>query len=218
MSIPLNSSTGGTTANISLTLNESINFYVNIYSLGTGANSRSLQQLAQGSASILYQVRYEIGAASNNQTCSHNITYPSEGAANNNFATNYNVNGASINISTTHLTSFSGIKWVDIPFVTSLSAGAYWMAVNRNNTTATTGGAAIMNAVSMGQGWMMVSQVNTNVIPFGGNTSVSTAGNPLGLGIWTTNSLGTSTSSIALASISTTASQPVIPFQMIRQV
>ncbi len=216
-SLAFGSTTGGTTANTSLTLNNSQTIWINIYSKGVGGNSKSLQYVTGGSVSLVFQVRAEIGAASNNQTVSHNFTFPSsEGAAQGNYATNYNVNSGSYNISTTHLTSFNGFRWLDIPFAVSLSRGAYWMAVAQSTATATTGGVAAMTNVTARNTFVAVSQINTNIALMGVSSNMSTAPWLNGLGLWSTNSIGESTSSIGLASISSSANQPILPFQLIR--
>lgn len=217
-SFAFGSTTGGTTANTSLTLNNSQSIWVNIYTKGVGASSKSLQFLTSGSVSLVFQVRVHIGAASNNQTVSHNFTYPSsEGAAQGNFATNYNVNAASYNVSTTHLTSFNGFRWLDIPFAASLSAGDYWMAIAQSTATATSGAIAAMTNLTARNTYVAVSQINTNVALMGVSSNMSTAGWLNGLGYWSTNVLGSSSSSIGLASVSTVANQPIMPFQLIRE-
>jgi len=212
------STTGATSANQSLTLNNSQSIWVNIYTKGTGVNASSLQFLTSGSVSLVHQVRVEIGAASNNQTISHNITYPQRGgSAQGNFATNYNVNATSYNVSTTHLTSFNGSRWLDIPFGASLQAGDYWMAIAQSTATATTGGVAAMTNVTARNTYVAVSQINANIAAMGTASNNST--NPMrnGLGYWSTNANGSSSSSLGLTGISSVANQPLLPFQIIRE-
>jgi hypothetical protein len=217
-SIAIGSTTGATSANVSLTLNNSRSIFVNIYTKGVGASSKSLQRVAGGSVSMVFQVRVEIGAASNNQTVSHNFTYPSsEGGAQGNFATNYNVNSGSYNISTTHLTSFNSFRWFDIPFASSLSAGNYWMAIGESTATATTGGIGAMTNVTYRNSYIAVTQISANVALMGSNSNISTAPWANGLGYWSTNTIGATSSSLSLAGISTVANQPILPFQMIRE-
>lgn len=217
-SFAFGSTTGATSANQSLTLNNSQTVWLNIYSKGVGANSKSLQHVTRGSVSFVFQVQVSIGAASNNQTIYHNFTYPnSEGAAQGNYATNYNVNSTNYNISTTHLTSFNGFRWLDIPFATSLSAGDYWMGIAQSTATATTGAVAAMQNVTARNTFVAVSQVNTNIALMGVSSNMSTAPMRNGLGYWSTNANGSSSSSMGLASISSVANQPILPFQIIRE-
>lgn len=211
------SSTTGTTANSNWTLRQTDTVWVNIYSLGVGASSRSLQYINQASATIVLQVAGSIGAASNNQTVSHNITYPAEGAANNNFATNYNVNSGSINFSTTHLTAFNSVRMLDIPYATTLGAGTYWMGIARSSATATTGGAAVMTALTMRHSMLGVTQISANPNLLGGNTTAGSNAWQLGHGYWTTNTNGKTSSSMALSHVSTFANLQKVPFQFIRQ-
>jgi hypothetical protein len=217
-SFAFGSTTAATTANISLTLNNSQSVWVNIYSKGVGANASSLQYITRGSVSFVHQVQVSIGAASNNQTIYHNITYPSvRGAAQANFATNYNVNSSNFNISTTHLTSFNGSRWLDIPFAASLPAGNYWMAIAQSTATATTGGVAAMTNVTARNTFVAISQVNANIAQMGVSSNMSTAGMRNGLGYWSTNAIGSSSSSLGLTGISSVANQPLLPFQIIRE-
>jgi hypothetical protein len=212
------STTGATSANQSLTLNNSQSIWVNIYTKGTGANAKSLQFITSGSVSLVFQVQVSIGAASNNQTIYHNYTYPQrEGSAQGNFATNYNLTNASYNVSTTHLTSFNGSRWLDVPFAASLSPGNYWMAIAQSTATATTGGVAAMTNLTARNTYVAVSQINGNIAAMGTASNNST--NPMrnGLGYWSTNANGSSSSSLGLTGISSVANQPVLPFQIIRE-
>jgi len=210
------STTGVTSANISLTYNNSHSIYVNIYTQGKGASSKSLQFVTQGSVSFVYQVVLHIGAASNNQTVSINFTYPSQsGSAQGNYATNYNLTSSNYNISTTQLTSFNNSRWLDIPFLTSLSMGNYYMAIAESTAQATTGGVAAITNCIVRNSYVAQSQLNNNIALMGVSSNMSTS--PILGGYWSTNSNGATSSSIAFSGISSVANQPRVPFQIIRE-
>ena len=157
-----------------------------------------------------------IGAASNNQTVSYQITYGQEGAAGSNSAfAAYNVNSANINFSTTGLTAFTGTKALDIPLATSLAPGHYAIAIQRSTANSNTGLANLSNA-SMNMTAIMVSQLNAQANLFG-NSSASTNGHWLGGGVWTTNTNGRTSASMAFSHISTTANQPIFAFELIHR-
>jgi hypothetical protein len=213
--VSLGSNTVGTTANTTLGLTNSYTYWANIYSLGTGANSQSLQYLTGSSLTMAYQVNASVGAASNNQTVGHTLTYGVIGGTSSS-STTYNVNAASIQISTTHLTNFNSQRWLDIPLAISLSGGAYWLGLQRS-TTQSTVGSNIMSTVGSYQSIYVVTQHNSSFAIMGVSSNASTDGVWKGLGGWSTNTNGTTSSSMGLSSISTIASQPLIPFQLIRQ-
>jgi hypothetical protein len=212
VSIAFGSTTYGTTANSAVFLSNAMTFWANIYSMGTGANSRSLQYITGASATMQMNVTGSVGAASNNQTVFHNITMPVEGGTTN-LSTNYNLASANQNISTTHLTAYTGYRFLDMNMNALLPAGAYWMGIQRSSVSNTTGVNTITGA-TMGQSYIAVSQISQNVNLMGA-TGGSSQGLQLGLGYWSTNTVGRTTNSIGQSLLSTIANQPRIPFQMI---
>jgi hypothetical protein len=210
-----------TTAARSWTLAQTDCYCVNFFSLGTGANSRSLQRVAGSSGLFTKHIRYEIGVASNNQSCSVTITGPSEGGEIT-YTTSFTVNSASFTFHTTGLSnSVAGFKWIDVPFASSLSAGAWWIAVQKLSTTATTtagGNWAQLTNVTSRATLIGISQINTPILPWGVATNTSTgAAWQVGLGAWTTDSASTSSASMALSNILSLANVPLFNIQLVRQ-
>ena len=216
ISVAITSNTIATTANTTINFAQTQTFWANIYSAGTGASSRTLRQIAQASATMVYAITAQEAANSNQQTVSHAFTYPSEGTGSSTFATNYSPAAASFNFSTTHLTAFTGFRFLDLPFATSLAAGNYWIAIQRASATAQTGATAL-SLLTNNFSYVGMSQVSQNMNIMGGNTTAGSNGYQLGLGFWTTNSNGTTSNSLNIAQISTAANQPRFPFQFIRQ-
>lgn len=211
VSLAFGSTTYGSTANTAVVLSNAMTWWANIYSIGTGANSRSLQYITGASATMQMNITGSIGAASNNQTVFHNITMPVEGGTTN-LSTNYNLASANQNISTTHLTAYTGYRFLDLNLQTLLPAGQYWMGLQRSSVSNTTGVNTITGAV-MGQSYIGVSQISQFVNNMG--AAGSSQGIQLGLGYWSTNTAGRTSNSIALSLLSTIANQPRLPFQMI---
>jgi hypothetical protein len=121
-----NQATFATTANTSIAINQSQTYYANIYSAGSGANSKSLQQVAQASVSLLYRASATQAANSNNQTVAHVFSYFTEGITTATAATTFTIaNTSNFNFTTNVLSLVSGIRMIDIPFATSLPAGEY---------------------------------------------------------------------------------------------
>lgn len=210
------SSTQATTANATITNDWYATFYANIFTAGTGANSKSLQVLYNVTAGMTHRWMYTINAGS--ESVVWQITYPQAGANTNNDGLSYSQTSANINWSTTgNQSRYTGLRWLDLPFASSLSPGPYWIQFQRSTNSATTGGnMANSTGLTTNMTVYNITQASIAVGQFGGVIG-STDGLQLGLGAYSTNSSGGTTNSMSLGGISTIANQPVIPFQIIRQ-
>jgi hypothetical protein len=161
---------------------------------------------------------WSISNAGTNQSIVWQITYPKEGFNTNNAGTSYSITSANINWSTTgQHTNFTGLRWLDLPFASTLTPGAYWMLFQRSTSSATTGGNfANTTGLTSNMTVIQVTQASINAGQFGVAIG-STDGLQLGLGIYSTNASGGTTNSISLGGLSTQANQPIIPFQIIRE-
>ena len=201
----VNNATGASTA-FSLT----VDMNAVLYSVGTGANSRSLQYVTSGKAGWTWAASVSQASTSNasNQSFTQAITYPSEGFDTAVTSGNYSVSATNGPISTTQFGNLGANNaFLDIPLACSLSAGNYWLALNK--ISGTVGGKNIdINYSTYGTS-------GTNLIFRAMNqaSNVSNAGPFVGLGSWTTNVAQTS-SSIAFASISFSSSHynPYVQF------
>jgi hypothetical protein len=113
------------------------------------------------------------------------------------------------------ISNFTALRFIDVPFATSLSAGAYWMLYGSSTRLSTTG-TANMSTLRILASNIGVSQPNQifNLMGRAANNSVQPQ---IGLGNYSTNSIGATVASVALANISSRASNPQLFFQMIRQ-
>lgn len=200
-----------TTANFSASLLSTI--YAVVYSLGTGASSNSLQSVASGSAGFSQQWSISVSGVGTDYSVTQNVTYPITGGTSN-LSTSYASTFASVNINTANLSNFNGLVYLDIPFANSIYPGVYWLGYGISSTVSTNVSSFLANAMLTFSNWA-VSQVNTAIghMGAGTNSSVEFA---VGLGSFSTNAIGT-TASLDLSNISSSASNPVIPFQMIRR-
>lgn len=194
-----------------MTVSSTIN--VVFYTLGAGANSRSLQSVASGSASWVQQARVSAGAVGSNWTTGHTISFPREGG-NTDFTLSAAATVTNVTMQSSQLSDFTNLRFLDIPFATSLSAGAYWMAYG-SSTTISTSGTANYSTLRILASNMAVTQPNQAIHLMGSATNSSNA-LLVGLGSWSTNAIGT-TGSIGLANISSVANHPALWFQLIRQ-
>jgi hypothetical protein len=120
---------------------------------------------------------------------------------------------SNINISTTHLTVMTGVKFYDIPWAASLTPGQYWL-VTGGTTAATTNGTASFSNMSLATSAYAYSQPNLTVSPMG---TANNASNQLqyGMGSFSTAG-GGSTSSIPFANISSSSSHNQLFFTLAR--
>jgi hypothetical protein len=214
LSLSLNSTSFGTTANTTFSAQQLSTWNAVIYTVGTGASSRSLQYLTSGSAGLTAIWSLQANANGSQYTVSYQATYPSEGASTNALSTTTGLTNASFQISTGVLANFTGIRYLDIPFAGSLSPGAYWMAIGMSSTTSTQGAAGFSNA---GFSVSSIYMTNPNQT-YGLLGAVRNASNQmeLGLGSFTTNAIGT-TASLDYSNISSQASNLKPRFELIRQ-
>lgn len=186
---------------------QSNTLFMNFYTMGVGGNSRSLQWFTSATRTWALQISYS--GTSNSHSVSYNITVPTVSGGDTNTQMTTTNASASINVAPAGTSDYTAYRYFDIPFAASLSAGNYWMAIQRSSTTA--GGSNINLGISA----LVVTQHNSS-IAFPGTASNSSNMLMPFLGSWSTNTLGTTTSSIGAANMTTLASHPRMYFQMHR--
>lgn len=206
-----------TSQNISVQMTSTWNAAV--YSIATGANSRSLQLVASGSCSWVARNSISIssGAAGSGTvyTVTQGLTYSVEGNSTSTSSgltssqTRYDFNNALF-------TDFTGGRFVDIPFANSLSAGAYWLVFG-NSTSSSANSTAISTCSAMFPRYSNHYQLTQIDSAFGimGSTNRS-SGVMIGAGASFSTAGGGTTTSFPVSALSSIASQPVFPMQMIR--
>ncbi len=213
VSMSAQSTTFGTTGNTTFSASQLLTFRAVVYSQGTGANSLSMQSVASGSAPLSYQISLQANSNSSQYTVTQNISFPQRGFTTNTFSTSFALTNASFQLSTGSISNFNGIRYIDIPFATTLSAGQYWLAMGMSSTTSTQGTAALISnrllisfmgqpgaggAVTYGN---LGSTTNVSNLPAWGMGQYSNAG-------------GATTASIALSQVSAAASNPRLFFNI----
>lgn len=207
-------STTGTSANTSLANSMVSTFALGLYSQGTGASSLSLSLVA--STSVGSTVGWSVTANANGSefTVSLSASYPVNGGLSS-FSSSYASSLGTYRYLSSAGTNFDvgtrSFMALDVPFATSLSAGAYWMMVG-NSSSSAGNGPAQSNPASF---YMLTGISNPLQIP-GVATNVSQQ-QRLGLGVFSTNTSAFQ-ANIALANISiisSAAGQAL--FQAIRQ-
>ena len=185
-----------------------------VYSLGVGANSRSLQSVASGSQGWTMRNSISVGADGTSGSYSQYLTVGAEGA-NTTFSTQTTIANTNYSFVTASLTNFTGSRFLDIPFANSLSKGPYWLIIGMT-TSSSSNSARISAATNCRVGYashQVAAQWNVN---FGimGSTNL-TSGGLLGMGSFSTAGGGT-TASLPISAISSSASNARPYFQLLR--
>jgi len=202
-----------TAANATRGMTLSSTFHYGFYTHNVGASSKSLISYATSSGSWVQQARVSAGAVGSNWTTGHTISFPREGG-NTDFTSSAAATVTNITMQSSQLSDFTNLRFLDLPFATSLSAGPYWFMWN-SSTSISTSGTANYSTLRILASNFVITQPSQAINMLGSATNSSNQFRQ-GLGSWTTNAIGT-TASIALSGISTSASNPIVHFQMIRQ-
>lgn len=183
-----------------------------VYSLGTGASSQSLLSVASGSAGYTWQNLISI---SNSTQASYTQAYSAQANGNGTTITTQYSNSATAYsfVSSLIHSLVSGIRYIDIPFANSLSAGNYWL-VQGGSTSTASGGAALSRlgsamATYFAQYILNVATQTTGVM---GSTNL-TSGGHAGFASFSTAGGGT-VSAIDLSQLSSMTRQVI--FQLLR--
>lgn len=218
VSLSMNSSTaGGTSANTSFSYERYRTEAMVVYSQGTGANSQSLMSMFSTSGGWTWRNHFTAGAAGDQYTVSQFMTVPGAVDAATTFSASYAVTSGTYNISTESMSNFTGIRFLDIPFATSLSVGNYWFGIGASTNTVTNAGPNFSGA-GMLMSYAMIS--GFNVAATIGNLGEATANSNVlqpGDGFITTNAATMTTGNIPFTSVNFQVSAAQFPIQLINR-
>lgn len=206
-SISIASTSFASTANTTFTFGQFETLQWVLYKRGTGGNSQSLSYISSDQEFISWTVQAAYGSASNTrQSHDFGFTYYDSAGNTSSFSTGYSTSNTSVMvISTGNLTRLTGIKQADVPFVTTLSPGDYWMAIRHSTTSSTQ--ATNMSGVRIQANFLAASQLNNAIGALGEVNNASKQILPA-LGSFTTVG-GATTSSLAFSNVSSSASHPI---------
>jgi hypothetical protein len=188
-----------------------------IYSLGTGVSSKSLISVASGSNGWTQLNSISVAANGTQYSVTLALSANVEGVGTTR-TTQYSISNTNYSLTTQQIaTEWSGGRMLDIPCVTSLSAGNYWLLFGISTSAATnsTRFSAATNCVGGSYLNHFMASAITNVT-FGimGSTN-RTSGGLMGVGSFSTAGGGT-TSILPISAISSTASFGRPYFQLLR--
>jgi hypothetical protein len=186
-----------------------------VYSLGTGASSRSLMSVASGAAGWTFSNSISIATNGSQMSITQGLT--GQAAGNSTTAsTQYSVSALSYPFSTNFITAYTSVRMLDIPFYNSLQGGAYWLVLGYSTSTSSNGASFLRSATNCNVRYSMhYCAVGPN-LAFGimGSTNL-TSGGVLCAGSFSTAGGGT-TSAFPISAISSSASNNRMYFQMLR--
>ena len=185
-----------------------------VYSVGTGASSKSLISVASGSGTVNLSGRISI---SNSTQGSYTLAYSGlvEGGGTTR-TSQYSISNTNYSFSSAFMSEFSSNRFLDIPFANSLAAGQYWLVVGRS-TSSSSAGVALSAMTSWGPRYSNHYAGTQHNLLFGvmGSTNQTSIGALIGAGVFSTAGGGT-TSGFDISAISSTASNPRMYFQLLR--
>jgi hypothetical protein len=210
----------GTTINTTITMSYLQTIYAMIYSQGTGGSSRSLMSVTSSSIGWTQVFKYQQAGVTNQATHSYQISYGIEGGSTQTFAASAGQTASTQTLQSSIASDFSGLRYLDIPFGNSLSAGAYWFAYGLSSTTSTQGTNALTNLAFTHAVIVNTNQPLTNVGTGNfGNMGAATATSQdilFGIGSYTSNAIGP-VAALAMSNVSSNAKRINPYYQFVRQ-
>jgi hypothetical protein len=203
-----------TLANVTRGMTVSSTINAGFYTQNVVANSLSLASIATSSATWIQRATHQAAGVGSNWSTGHTISFPANGAVSQ-FTSSSAATLTNVTMQSSQLSNFTNLRFVDIPFATSLPAGNYWFLYG-SSTSISTSGVNNFSTLRILASNFVITQVNQAFNRMGVATNASNHIR-VGLGSWTTNTIGHIPNNIGLASISTSASHPVMRFQLIRQ-
>lgn len=189
-----------------------------VYTRNSGVSSNTLSYLFSSRATAEYRV--SVSANGSSCTVNYNLSMPSTGSSFT-FSTSNTTQGASYSIVSSNAgmtgirDQLTGNRWIDIPFATSLSAGDYYFGFWRNSSSATAGTSNMQNATQNNTTYFL-TQINVSMLPPGMSTNASTSPIKWGMGVYSNANTTNFTTALDQSVISSTASNLLVPFQLIR--
>jgi len=198
-----------TTANTTLSSGQSHTYNLVAYTRGAGGNSQSLQSVASTTWSTAQSMNFQANANGSQWSVTHGFSWAGTSTGQVTSSTSYATTLTNINISTTHLTAYTGAKMMGVPWNTKFEVERHWFAFGVSTTQATQGSASFSNAGRINTSGYGLSQINLTWGEFGeaNNASIQAVS---GVGSFTTNAIAT-TASLGFSNISSSASH-MIPY------
>jgi hypothetical protein len=198
------------TASASGAISSTWNFV--IYSLGTGASSKSLISVTSGSNTWIMSQKISV---TNSTQYSISLGYSAqvEGVGTTR-TTQYSISNTNYSFTTNQLTEFSSARLIDMPLAASFTPGAYWLILGVSTNSASGGAAGLAALTNCGPFFSRIFCQSATNVSFGKMGATNTAAGGL-LGVGSFANAGT-TSILDISAISSNSSQRRLYFQLLR--
>lgn len=210
-----NSTTIATTASsISASMELRSTWNAVVYSLGTGASSKSLVSVASGSNGWTFQNSISVAANGTQYSVTQAYSANAQGDGTTR-TTQYSISNTNYSFTTNQIaTEWSTARYLDIAFNNSLTPGPYWLVFGYSTSSATnsTNLSAATNCHVRYSAHYCAGAPN---VAFGVMGSTNLTSTPIGAGSFSTAGGGT-TSAFPISAISSSASNLRPYFQLIR--
>lgn len=186
-----------------------------VYSLGTGASSKSLQSVTSSGNSWSFTAQISI-TSSSRASYSLGLSGHMEGSALNR-STQYSISNLnSYSFTTDAFTDYSSNRMLDIDFANSLTPGNYWLVLGYSSSSSSAGAVGLAGMTNCFIKYSNHYGGSGADLSFGVlGTANQTSGGLMGAGSFSTAGGGT-TSGMPISAISSNASNARIYFQMLR--
>ena len=209
----ISTAAAGTSVDTAFTVRRSVTQAIAVYSQGTGASSGSLMSMFSSSTGWTFINSITAGAAGSEYTVNQNVSFPGSNGDVLTISASYAVSSSNYNLSTNSLSNFTGPRFLNIPFSTSLPAGNYWLGITGQEVNSSQAGPAGLVNFRLAFSYPQASQTALTFAPLG---AASNATNQFSPGLGACNNAGIG-NNIALSNISLRANAPVIMFQLINR-
>lgn len=179
----------------------------NLYTRQTGANSQSLSNFLSTSATSSMGITIGQNANGSQWTVTHAFAFPASNGTTSTSAS-YATTLSNVNVSTTHLTFMTGIKFQAFPWSTTITDNQYFLMHGLQTAQTTNGNASLSNMALTCSG-LAYSLLANAYADFGSATNSSIGALP-GVGSFTKAATG-STAALGFANITTSATH-LIPY------
>lgn len=185
-----------------------------IYSLGTGANSRSLRSVLSSSTGYTFSQKISV---TNSTQASYSLGYTGWAeTALTSLSTQYSVSNTNYSFTTNQFTDFTSAKMLDMPFGASIAPGNYWMVLGMSSSSSSAGAAGLAALTNCNVRYSAHYGMSQATIPFGiMGSSNATSGGLLGAASFSTAGGGT-TNSINISAMSSMANLALLYFQLLK--
>jgi len=183
-----------------------------IFVANTGASSLSYSRVSYTSVGVTQEYSFSANATAGSQySISYSFTFPCLTNSTSLYNTSTAVSTSNLQLLSTPPTNMAGIRYLDIPWNTSITPGNYVFVFGNSSSGATSGFSAMSSLRINTISFFLISQINSGIHRWGSNQNNSAV---FGAGSYSIAG-GATTASLDATRITTRASQAFDFFQLV---